>query len=418
MDIFVYIDAFGLTDGPLPMGILKAETVRGKQIFSFRADESWLKNNCFNYLDPDLQQYSGVQYAPGEKGNFGLFLDSCPDRWGRVLMQRRERIRAKEAGEGIKKLQESDYLLGIYDGNRMGALRFKTDRQGKFLDDDAHLATPPVTSLRALEQASLNYERTDLEQSVDYVHWVRMLYSPGSSLGGARPKANVVDTDGNLWIAKFPSKNDTIDVGAWEYIVTEMARKFGLQVPEVRIEKFSSCHHTFLTKRFDRQGLDKRLYFASAMTLLGYNDGDNAQDGVSYLELAEFIQNNGTPQLKDDLKELWKRVVFNIAISNCDDHLRNHGFILTSKGWTLSPAYDLTPNPDGLGLKLNISEDDNSLDYQLAIDTASYYGIKNDEAEKMVQQVKNVCSGWRLMTESISGLSRAEQERMTTAFRF
>ena len=416
MNIYVYIDAFGLTDGPLLMGTLKAETIRGKQIFSFRADNGWLTNCSFSYLDPDLQQYSGNQYASEGKGNFGLFLDSCPDRWGRVLMQRCERIRAKENGDSIKKLQESDYLLGVYDGNRMGALRFKKEPNGNFMDDDICLATPPVASIRELEQASLNYENTNDEQSAEYINWVRMLYSPGSSLGGARPKANVIDTEGNLWISKFPSKNDTIDVGAWEYIVTEMARKFGLKVPETNIVKFSSNHHTFMTKRFDRQGRDKRLYFASAMTLLGYNDGDDANSGVSYLELADFIQSYGTPQSSDDLKELWKRIVFNIAVSNCDDHLRNHGFILTSKGWTLSPAYDLTPNPDGRGLKLNISEDDNSLYYQLAIDTASFYGINNNEAENIVQQVKNICSGWRQMADGF-GISRAEQDGVAKAFR-
>lgn len=416
MEIYVYIDAFQLTEGPLLIGTLKAETIRGKQIFSFRAEDGWLKNRSFNYLDPDLKQYAGAQHVPEGKGNFGLFLDSCPDRWGRVLMQRRERLRAKESGEEITKLQESDYLLGVYDGNRMGALRFKTDVNGHFMDDDARLATPPFASLRALEQASLNYERTDAEQSLEYYNWLRMLYSPGSSLGGARPKANVVDPDGNLWIAKFPSKNDGIDVGAWEYIVTAMARKFGLRVPETKIEKFSSDHHTFMTRRFDRRGLTKRLYFASAMTLLGYRDGDDAQDGVSYLELAEFLQNYGTSQLKDDLKELWKRVVFNIAISNCDDHLRNHGFILTSKGWTLSPVYDLTPHPDGLGLKLNISEEDNSLDYHIAIDTASFYGIKKEEAERFVQQARIICSDWRQMANSI-GISRSEQEEMASAFR-
>jgi serine/threonine-protein kinase HipA len=415
MNIYVYIDAYGLTNGPMLMGTLKAETTRGKQIFSFRADDNWLRNGIFSYLDPDLQQYSGAQYVPDEKGNFGLFLDSCPDRWGRMLMQRRERIRAKESGETIRKLQDSDYLLGVYDGNRMGALRFKTDINGNFMDDDAYLATPPVTSLRALEQASLNYEHSDAEQSPEYTNWVRMLYSPGSSLGGARPKANVIDTDGNLWIAKFPSKNDTTDVGAWEYLVTEMARHFGLRVPETKTYKFSSKYHTFLTKRFDRQGIDKRLYFASAMTLLGYNDGDDAHDGASYLELAEFLQNYGTPRLKDDLEELWKRVVFNIAISNCDDHLRNHGFILTSHGWILSPVFDLTPNPNGLGLKLNINEDDNSLNYQLAIDTASYYGITKDDAFDLVKRVKNLFSDWHQIANYL-GISRAEQEQIAPAF--
>jgi serine/threonine-protein kinase HipA len=415
MDIYVYIDALNLTDEPLFMGVLSSENVRGKEIFSFRANKGWLKNNSFVFLDADLQLYSGNQYVPEGKNNFGIFLDSCPDRWGRVLMQRRERIKAKEENRQIRKLKESDYLLGGYDGNRMGALRFKTSPDGPFLDNDAKLATPPITSLRALEQASLNYERTDAEESPEYQKWIHMLYSPGSSLGGARPKANVVDTDDNLWIAKFPSRHDTIDVGAWEYMVTEMARDFGINVPETKLKKFSSCYHTFLTKRFDRQK-KKRLYFASAMTLLGYTDGDNAAEGVSYLELAEFLQRFGTPQQQDDLQELWKRIVFNIAISNCDDHLRNHGFMLTPKGWILSPVYDLTPNPDGWGLKLNIDETDNSLNYDVALHAASWYSVDSGIAAKLISQCKVIVSGWRERATNI-GISRSEQEQMISAFK-
>ncbi len=416
MEIYVYIDALNLTEEPLLMGVLNSEKVRGKEVFSFRADEGWLANKSFVFLDADLQPYSGNQYAPEGKDNFGIFLDSCPDRWGRVLMQRRERIKAKEEGRPIRKLHESDYLLGVYDGNRMGALRFKTYPDGSFLDDDAKLATPPITSLRDLEQASLNYERTDAEESPEYQKWIHMLYSPGSSLGGARPKANVIDTEGNLWIAKFPSRHDTIDVGAWEYLVTEMARDFRINVPEIRLEKVYSRYHTFLTKRFDRQK-SNRFYFASAMTLLGYTDGDNAAEGASYLDLAEFLQRFGTPQQQNDMQELWKRILFNIAISNCDDHLRNHGFMLTPKGWKLSPVYDLTPNPDGWGLKLNIDENDNSLNFDVALRAASWYGVKQDIAEKLITQCKTIVSGWRERATRL-GISRSDQEQMAEAFRY
>jgi len=415
MEIYVYIDALELTDEPLLIGVLSSENIRGKEIFSFRADERWLANKSFVFLDADLQPYSGNQYTPEGKDNFGIFLDSCPDRWGRVLMQRRERIKAKEEGRLIRKLLESDYLLGVYDGNRMGALRFKTSPDGPFLDDDDQLATPPIISLRALEQASLNYERTDAEESPEYQKWIHMLYSPGSSLGGARPKANVIDTEGNLWIAKFPSRHDTIDVGIWEYMVTEMAKEFGLTVPETKLEKFSSRYHTFLTKRFDRQK-GNRLYFASAMTLLGYTDGDDAAEGASYLELAEFLQRFGTPQQQDDLQELWKRIIFNIAISNCDDHLRNHGFMLTPKGWKLSPVYDLTPNPDGWGLKLNIDENDNSLNYDVALRATLWYGVEHDEAEELIMQCQNIVSNWREHASRL-GISRSEQEQMEGAFK-
>lgn len=415
MDIYVYIDAEGLTDKPLFMGLLHTEKVRGKEIFSFRANKEWIANKSFAFLDADLGQYSGAQYAPNGKENFGIFTDSCPDRWGRILMQRRERLKSKDEDRPIRRLDTSDYLLGVYDGNRMGALRFKTSPDGPFLDNDSELATPPIASLRMLEQTSLNYEREDAEESPDYRKWVRMLYSPGSSLGGARPKANVLDIDGNLWIAKFPSRHDTVDVGAWEYIVTSMAHDFGINTPEIKVGKYSSSYHTFMTKRFDRTMNGRRLYFASAMTLLGYKDGDSAIEGASYLELAEFLECFGTPQQKEDLRELWKRIVFNIAISNCDDHLRNHGFILSPKGWMLSPAFDLTPNPSGTGLTLNIDETDNTLDFDLAIDSASYYGVDNAEALSLVKRCKSVCASWNTRAAQL-GISRSEQEMMAPAF--
>lgn len=414
MDIYVYVDARELTPAPLLMGVLHVQTVRGREIFSFTAHDAWLRNSSFAYLDADLQPYAGEQFVPQGKMNFGIFTDSCPDRWGRVLMQRRERLRAKDENRAVRRLAESDYLLGVYDGNRMGALRFKTHADGPFLDNDARLATPPVASIRALEQASLNYERTDAEHSPEYRNWLRSLYSPGSSLGGARPKANLLDVDGSVWIAKFPSRHDEVDVGGWEQVVTAMARDFGIATPPTRAERYSSRHHTFLTRRFDRTHAGDRRYFASAMTLLGYADGDDAQQGVSYLELAEFIERYGCEQ-RADLTELWKRVVFNMAISNCDDHLRNHGFILTPKGWRLSPAYDLTPNPHGSGLKLNIDEADNALDFDLAIDTAPYYGIDTSQAAQLVSLCRRVCSTWRDRATRL-GLSRTEQELVAPAF--
>ncbi len=416
MEIYVYVDAEGLTEAPLLMGRLDAEKVRGREIFSFRADREWLANKSFAFIDADLKQFPGNQYAPNGKDNFGIFTDSCPDRWGRILMQRRERLRAKDDNRPVRRLDTSDYLLGVFDGNRMGALRFKTDAHGPFLDNDSELATPPVASLRMLEQTSLNYEADNAEESPDYRNWIHMLYSPGSSLGGARPKANVVDTGGNLWIAKFPSRHDTMDVGAWEYIVTTMAHDYGLNTPDIRARKFSSSCHTFITKRFDRTPNGRRLYFASAMTLLGYKDGDDAKDGASYLEIAEFLERFGTPKQKEDLRELWKRIVFNIAISNGDDHLRNHGLMLSSKGWRLSPVFDLTPNPSASGLTLNIDETDNALDFGLALRTAPYYGINAQEAVSLVERCKMICSSWRSRAAKL-GISRSEQDEMEPAFR-
>ena len=416
MEILVYIDAHNITDAPLFLGFLKTENIRGKEVFSFRASKEWLSNKAMTFLDADLKPFLGNQYAPQAKSNFGLFLDSCPDRWGRVLMQRRERLRAKDENRVARQLHESDYLLGVYDESRMGALRYKLSADGEFLDNDPRLATPPITSIRALEQASLNYERSEAENSDEYRKWLQMLYMPGSSLGGARPKANVIDERGNMWIAKFPSRLDNIDVGAWEYVVTLMARDFGLKVPEVRAERFSSRHHTFLSKRFDRNGV-KRLHFASAMTLLGYSDGNDAEDGASYLEMVEFLRRFGTTNLQSDLRELWKRVAFNIAITNCDDHLRNHGFILAPKGWALSPVYDLTPNPDGMGLKLNITDADNSLNFELLLETAPFYGLEQNEAKTLLKSLSSITSRWRSYAMTV-GISRDEQEYMAQSFKY
>lgn len=415
MDIFVYIDAGNLSHKPLFMGVLRSESVRGKEVFSFRPDDEWVRSKPFSFLDADLKQFALEQYVPESKPNFGVFMDSCPDRWGRVLMQRRERIRATAAQRPVRRLSESDYLLGVYDGNRMGALRFKTDKNGPFLDNDNQLTTPPMTSMNLLEQASLNYEKDNSEKSSDFNTWLRMLYAPGSSLGGARPKANVMGSDGSLWIAKFPSHNDHTDVGAWEYVVILMAKEFGLRVPECRTQRFSSRFHTFLTRRFDRGENGIRLHFASAMTLLGYTDGSDASDGASYLEMAELLRRYGTCKQKEELIELWKRIVFNIAISNCDDHLRNHGFILTNKGWNLSPAFDLNPDPQGLGLKLNISETDNSLDFELALSTAQFYGLTPKDATDQISLLKRVVSSWRAKATRL-GISRREQEEMSPAF--
>ncbi len=416
MEIYVYIDACNLVEKPLLTGVLSATQIRGKEVFSFKADDGWLAIPSLTHLDADLQPYTGNQYAPQNKNNFGLFLDSCPDRWGRVLMQRREQLRAKDKNLSMRRLQESDYLLGVYDGNRMGALRYKTSPDGPFLDNDKTMATPPLTSIRALEQASLGYEKQVSEDSQEYKQWVRMLYSPGSSLGGARPKANVIDENGNLWIAKFPSHHDNTDIGAWEYIVTSMAHDFGLQVPKINAKRFSSQFHTFMTKRFDRLSTNKRLHLASAMTLLGYTDGNDANDGISYLELAEFLQRYGGNNQQKDLTELWKRILFNVAISNCDDHLRNHGFILTPKGWELSPVYDLTPNSNGTGLKLNIDESNNTLDIDLVLSTASFYGISDQEANKQVEKLKTIIASWPTRANKL-GIPRAEQSMMEAAFK-
>ncbi len=265
---------------PQLMGTLTAALLRGKEIFSFAYARDWLTSPYAQLLDPALQLYPGPQYVADDKqSNFGLFLDSAPDRWGRVLMRRREAALARQEGRPESTLFESDYLLGVYDGHRMGGLRFKLEVDGPFLNDNRAMAAPPWTSLRELEYASLQLERTEASEDPNYLKWLALLVAPGSSLGGARPKASVVDQQ-QLWIAKFPSGQDTHDVGAWEAVVNTLAAQAGIQVAQGRAQRFGSPHHTYLSRRFDRSQDEQRIHFASAMTLLGYQDGINHQDGV------------------------------------------------------------------------------------------------------------------------------------------
>lgn len=410
--IYVYADWKGIND-PTLIGVLAAESLRGKEIFSFEYADEWLKSSQPFSLDPNLQFFSGKQYNSIDKPNFGLFLDSSPDRWGRVLMKRREAVMARQESRRPQTLFESDFLLGVFDGHRMGGLRFKTAPDGDFLSSERKLASPPWTNLRDLEYASLQLEQEEYDDDDETLKWLNMLMAPGSSLGGARPKASVKDSEGDLWIAKFPSGNDEYDIGAWEMVAWQIARNAGIKVAPAQVRQFSSKHHTFLNQRFDRNR-ENRIHFASAMTLLGYNDGADFKDGISYLELAEYIIQNGS-NVNADLRELWRRIVLNICIKNTDDHLRNHGFLLTPTGWTLSPIYDINPFPDGTGLTLNISEDDNSLDLQLALSVIRYFRIPQTEAEEIIGQVKTAVSNWKKIAEEI-GISRREQEYMGNAF--
>jgi serine/threonine-protein kinase HipA len=396
-------------------GTLRSRVLRGKEVFSFEASEDWIGRSLFRFLDPDLGQFSGPQYLRDDKPNFGLFLDSSPDRWGRLLMRRREALQAKQEGRKARPLSETDYLLGVFDGNRMGALRFKEDLGGAFLDDRAELAAPPFARLRQLEQASLHLEAEDAQENDDYAKWLAMLVAPGSSLGGARPKANVVDSSGDLWIAKFPSATDAVDQGAWEAVAATLAFRCGLVVPESRAEQFGRKGHTFLSRRFDRNA-GARIHFASAMTLLGMRDGADSADGNSYLDLAEIIIRHGFT-VEADLRQLWRRIAFGVAISNTDDHLRNHGFVLGAQGWSLSPAYDLNPNPDGTGLTLNISESDNALDFELVMDVSRHFRVPSKEAKQILADMGRIVRNWNEVARSL-GIARREQEAMASAFRF
>ncbi|MCB0612503.1 MAG: type II toxin-antitoxin system HipA family toxin [Phaeodactylibacter sp.] len=412
-EIIVYADWQELPS-IIKMGVLRAEQVRGEEVFSFEYDEQWLQSGFAQVLDPDLRLFTGPQYITDEKPNFGIFLDSSPDRWGRTLMKRREAFQAREEKRKERRLFESDYLLGVNDVSRLGALRFKLSREGPFLDDDTTFPTPPFSSIRELEHASLRIEDDDFFEDQQASKWLRLLMAPGSSLGGARPKASVLSPEGHLWIAKFPSKNDDKDQGAWELIVNKLAEEAEINMAQGMAKKFSQKNHTYLTKRFDRSDKGERIHFASAMTLLGYKDGINHQDGASYLELVEVLERYGA-QPEEDLLELWKRIVFSICVSNTDDHLRNHGFLLTNRGWRLSPAYDINPNEQGVGLSLNIDENDNALDLDLAKSVAEYFRVNLTRAENFIRSTKKIVNAWRNKADRL-GISKVEQEMMKSAF--
>ncbi|KLT68696.1 type II toxin-antitoxin system HipA family toxin [Flavobacterium sp. ABG] len=407
-DIYVYAHWKGMQKPELT-GILSAHFAKGKKSFSFEYDKMWINSKEQILFDPDIQFYSGPQF-PNNKENFGIFLDSMPDTWGRTLMKRRANQQAKGNGEKAQTLYDIDYLLGVYDESRMGALRFKTELDGPFLDNNNASPTPPWSSVRELQNAAKMLENDD---DKEIQKWLSILMAPGSSLGGARPKANILDDNKELWIAKFPSKNDTIDKAAWEMLAYELALKAGINMAPSKIEKIAGNYNTFFTKRFDREK-EQRIHFASAMTMTS-NSEDTIRDNMpSYLDIADFIQNYGV-NINENLQQLWRRIVFNIAVSNTDDHLRNHGFILTNEGWILSPAYDINPSIDKDGLALNIDTHNNELDFNLAKSVGEYFRLDDNQMDKIINEVIEAVSCWKEIAKKI-GISRAEQELMTAAF--
>lgn len=411
VDIFVYAHWIGMPE-PKLIGLLSAHQGKGRKSFSFEYDISWIESKQQFLLDPDIQWYKGPQF-PINKENFGIFLDSMPDTWGRTLMKRRASQKAKEEKKQVERLYDIDFLLGVYDPSRMGALRFKLEQNGPFLDNNEEYPTPPWSSVRELQYGANRLESDSKEEEIN--KWLKILMAPGSSLGGARPKANLLDETGHLWIAKFPSKNDSIDKGIWEYLAYQLATKAGINMSESKVEKVIGPHHTFFTKRFDRLN-DERIHFASAMTMTGNNENTIRENPSSYLELAEFIQFSGS-KINFDLEQLWRRLIFNISISNTDDHLRNHGFLLENEGWRLSPAYDINPSIDKDGLSLNIDTENNALDFDLALSVGQYFRLSNQRMNLIFQEVKSAVKQWRIVAKHL-GISRHEQELMKSAFKF
>jgi serine/threonine-protein kinase HipA len=401
------------------MGTLRSSPSRGKEVFSFSYDPAWLGAGHSQQIDPDLRLFGGPQYLSGpDRPNFGIFLDSSPDRWGRLLMQRREAAQARESGRSARRLQETDYLLGVHDEQRTGALRFiERAKSDAWQCDEPWMRTPPWASLRELEHASWKIQDDSATNDPHYLEWLKLLIAPGSSIGGARPKAGVRDAGGDLWIAKFPGRSDTRDMAAWEMLVYQLAVTAGLRMSDSSLHRFGDGHQTFLTRRFDRvpgSGGRERIHFASAMTLLGHSDGTDHLAGASYLEIVEFISRQGARPAAD-LGELWRRIVLSIAVHNTDDHLRNHGFLLTGSGWLLSPAFDLNPDPEGSGLSLNISETDNALSFDLALEVAPFFRLDSGTADGILRQVRDAVRGWRRQARRL-GIPPAEQDLTASAF--
>lgn len=402
--VLVYIDLAGVST---KVGQLWVHERHGRESMSFEYDRDWLsRKDCFS-LDPALKLVTGPFHASQDKPVFGAIDDSAPDRWGRLLMRRYERQNAIKQKRTPRALREIDFLLMVDDEARQGALRFKKDEQGPFLTtyDTNHI--PPLVKLRQLLQAT---ERVLQGPCND--EDLQLLLAPGSSLGGARPKASVWDEEGHLAIAKFSRQNDEVDVIGWEAVALSLASKAGIEVPIWKLSQ-AGDRRVLVSRRFDREK-DIRIPFLSAMSVLSANDGDMR----SYLEIAEAIRKMSAAP-KEDLKALWRRIVFNVLISNLDDHLRNHAFLYTGMmGWRLSPAYDLNPVPRDIKpriLSTAIDPIDPTASIEIAMDVIDFFDLSTDEAKKIVQEVRDATTSWRREATRFK-IPKAEIDRMASAF--
>jgi serine/threonine-protein kinase HipA len=376
----------------------------------FAYEESWLKHPLSFALDPELTLDAGAFHPKAEQGNFRVFDDSAPDQWGQMLMRRREALLAKDEGRSPRTLYAWDFLLGVQDLTRQGALRFRRPGGQAFLADHAPPA-PPVANLRELESVAIELTSKHIDDLDALRRWLAVLVAPGASLGGARPKANFTEVDGSLWIAKFPSRDDERDIGAWESLTHGLAQGAGIDVPPSKLLSFQKHFHTFCTQRFDRMA-GRRRFYASAMAMLR----KDASEGTSYLELAEFLHQQGAKDhVAPDLEQIFRRVTFNVAVGNRDDHLRNHGFLLTPTGWRLAPAFDVNPSIDKADHVLNLDETDNRPNMATVIDTSEWYDLSKDQGAAVVSEVLSVTRRWRQAATRL-GIAMADIELMAGAF--
>lgn len=378
---------------------------KGRESASFEYDENWLGHKERFALEPALALTAGSFHT--DQNIFGSVGDSAPDRWGRILMRRAEAQRARVAGETSRTLSEADFLLGVSDEARQGALRFSDTPGGEFLGPDGPRTIPPLVNLPRLLSATERFLDEE-ENSED----LRILLAPGSSLGGARPKASVRDNDGQLAIAKFPHKNDENNIVVWEAAVFELAKRAGITIPSWRLMNISG-KPVLIIRRFDRQG-KTRIPFLSAMSMLQAKDNDPR----SYLEIADALRQYGSGPA-EDIAQLWRRIVFSILISNTDDHLRNHGFVYKRhKGWSLSPAYDMNPTPIDIKpriLTTHIDLDDGTASLDLALSVITDFRLSTADAKAIIKEVGLAVSQWRSVAQD-QGLSGGEIDRMASAF--
>lgn len=389
--LYVYAD-FDWLETPLLIGELSYDSVRGSETYGFSYDKEWLAKHGDLFLSEDLQNYSGIQYTRPERDIFACFSDALPDRWGQTLLNRREQVAATDEKRAVRRLTSFDYLMGIDDASRMGGFRFAETPGGKFINSDESLRVPPLASVRDLMHAAHEIEASEEKHLLPSKKWLVQLLHPGTSLGGARPKASVIDEDGSLTVAKFPSRKDDYDVALWEHFCHIMGQKAGLNVAETRTIN-GGDYHILLSKRFDRNRYGKRIHFASALTLLGLTDGDNASTGYGYTDIVDFIIQHGC-NVEQNLEELYRRVALYIIVGNSDDHFRNHGFLLTRKGWELSPAFDINPTlANNQSLLINRSTSESNLD--ILLKSAADYMLPEDKAHQIVKEVKTAMKSWR-----------------------
>ena len=410
--LYVYADFDWLKEIEL-IGELGYESLRGSDSYSFKFADSWIKKyNAINLSD-DLNSYPGVQYTQPNRDIFGCFSDALPDRWGRTLLSRREQILAQEENRPVRRLSSFDYLTGIDDFSRMGGFRFKETPDGEFINADNSLRIPPLTDLRELIAASKEIEKSEAADVLPEKRWITQLVQPGSSLGGARPKANVVDSDRCIYVAKFPSLKDDYDAGLWEHFCHLLAKNAGVNAAETKVLATKDKHHTLLSRRFDRTSAGRRIHFASAMTLLGLNDGDNATTRHGYIDIVDFII-SGCTDVDANLRELFRRVAFNICVGNSDDHFRNHGFLLTAKGWILSPAYDMNPTLND-HQSLLINSRTNISDLSILLDSSDEYMLTYEVAKGIIDEVIAAVKEWRTLASRLS-ISKREMSLFEGVF--